>query len=107
MRGYLNAINSFGELFASGVPVISVSDVRIQPRGSAAYVTCTENLIVEDYTPANLPGSEYNQAYVQRFTDIKIMATNVFERKNGEWYIVHHTAMPVSLDDMFYPADGR
>lgn len=106
VTGYLNVINSFAELFGDGVPILSVTDVRVQPRGSAAYVTCVENLVTEDerkdIKPSSLPGSEFNQAFVQRFADVRILATNVFEKKNGEWYVVHHSAMPVSLEDMFY-----
>ncbi len=56
-----------------------ITDVAVHLYGHVAWVTCVENL-------SNAPGA----------TQIsRILATNVYERHDDDWYIVHHHASPV------------
>ena len=54
---------------------VGVQAVRIE--NASAWVCCTEKIstVAED-----------------RFDSVYVQTTNIFERKNGTWYVVHHHA---------------
>lgn len=54
---------------------VGIQSVRIE--NSSAWVCCTEKLstVAED-----------------RFDSVYVQTTNIFERRNGAWYVVHHHA---------------
>jgi ketosteroid isomerase-like protein len=56
-----------------------ITDVSVHLYGDVAWVTCIENL-------ANAPGSTHTS---------RILATNVYEQHDDDWFIVHHHASPV------------
>ena len=56
-----------------------ITDVAVHLYGQVAWVTCVENL-------SDAPGST-------RIS--RILATNVYEQHDDDWYIVHHHASPV------------
>ncbi|CAN8075315.1 unnamed protein product [Agarophyton chilense] len=81
--GFLEVMNSFGYIFSLGVPQIDVKDVCITMRGAVAYVTC----------------GEYSTDWEDdegRGCTVVMNAINIFTKKNGEWYICHHSALPVT-----------
>ncbi|KAI0564999.1 NTF2-like protein [Gracilaria domingensis] len=83
MTGYLNVLNSFGYIFSMGIPKIDVKNVCITMRGTVAYVTCEEHSTdweTEDGRPHT----------------VVMNAINMFTKRNGEWYICHHSALPVT-----------
>ena len=55
----------------------SLSDVDVHVTGDLAWVTCTENIL--------------SQARGQ-VAVTSLLATNVFERRGGEWLMTHHHA---------------
>ncbi len=58
----------------------TITDVRVEVRGHLAWVLCTENIL--------------SQAR-ENLSVTSILATNVFERRGGEWLLVHHHASHV------------
>lgn len=84
--GYINVINSFGYLFSVGTPSIQPSDVRIHMRGTIAYVTCNENSMDWEEGESETPQT------------VVMAATNIYMKKNGDWYLCHHSALPVLGD---------
>lgn len=56
-----------------------ITDVAVHPYDRVAWVTCVENLS---------DTSETMQLS-------RILATNIYERHDGEWRIVHHHASPI------------
>lgn len=65
--------NTFGMRF-------TLNDVRVQVSGSLAWVVLIENLESRDYD-----GPSRSQ----------ILTTNLFEKRDGQWFIVHHHASPI------------
>ena len=59
---------------------VGVQSVRLE--GSTAWVCCTEDI-------SSAAGSRTNSGSAQ--------ATNIFERRNGAWYVVHHHASPLLI----------
>ena len=57
----------------------TLSDVRIEVAGSLGWVVLIENL------ESGGPGGSRSQ----------ILTTNVFEKQNNEWFIVHHHGSPI------------
>ena len=57
---------------------VGVQSVRVE--NSTAWVCCTEKIssVAED-----------------RFDSVYVQATNIFERRDGIWYLVHHHASPL------------
>ncbi|PXF43787.1 hypothetical protein BWQ96_06408 [Gracilariopsis chorda] len=87
VSGYLEVINSFGYVFSAGIPQIDVKNVCITMRGSVAYVTCEEHST--DWEANNGKGE-----------NTIMNAINIFTKKNGQWYICHHSALPVTGRDI-------
>ena len=61
----------------SGEMRFSISNVEVQVDANLAWVTCTENIL----------SHARGQISVTR-----LLATNLFERRGGEWLMVHHHA---------------
>ena len=55
----------------------SIADVRPQVEGDLGWVTCTENILSDTRGQVAVTS---------------LLATNVFERRSGEWRMVHHHA---------------
>jgi ketosteroid isomerase-like protein len=55
----------------------SISDVDVHVNGDLAWVTCTENIL------SHARG---------QIAVTAILATNMFERRGGEWLMIHHHA---------------
>jgi ketosteroid isomerase-like protein len=58
----------------------TLTDVRVQIRGTMAWVILTENLLSQ---------------VQQDVTATSILATNIYEKTNGIWQMVHHHASHV------------
>jgi len=58
----------------------SIGDVDVHAEGDLAWVTCTEHLETHGYDGVSHGAVE---------------ATNVFERHEGRWYVVHHHGSPL------------
>ena len=65
--------NTFGMRF-------SLTNVQVEVSGSLAWVVLIENLDSRDYD-----GPSRSQ----------ILTTNLFEKRDGQWFIVHHHASPI------------
>lgn len=91
--GYAEVINSFGYLFALGVPSITVTNVRITMRGSAAWVTCEEHAqhYDKDGKKVEPTQEEVNSGAVSA----TMSAINIFVKRNGQWYLAHHSSQPL------------
>ena len=57
--------------------------------GDLGYVTCVENLVSEEGDSTDYLGA--------------VLATNLFERRRGEWRMIHHHASPFSSDEADLP----
>jgi ketosteroid isomerase-like protein len=57
-----------------------LSDVMIQVAGDVAWVLCMENIV-------NSPEGEGQES--------RVLATNLYERQQGQWLMIHHHGSPV------------
>jgi len=57
---------------------VGVQSIRVE--GGTAWVCCTEKI-------SSAGEGRFDSAYVQ--------ATNIFENRDGNWYLVHHHASPL------------
>lgn len=72
---------SWVNIFAGGQPLqIMPSQVVIHIEKDLAWVTCTENITAHDE-------GDWNYSVAQ--------ATNLFQRVNDEWKLIHHHASPM------------
>lgn len=91
--GYIDIINSFGALFSYGLPNITAKNIVITMRGSCAWVTCEEHCdVVEEEEKLDKDG---NKVVHSQIREIVMSATNIFVKRNGQWYLCHHTAQPI------------
>jgi ketosteroid isomerase-like protein len=76
------AVKASWELIFSNTKEIrfTLTDVRVQIRGTVAWVILTENLLSQ---------------VQQDVTATSILATNIYEKTNGAWQMVHHHASHV------------
>ena len=76
------AVKASWELIFSNTKEIrfTLTDVRVQIRGTVAWVILTENLLSQ---------------VQQDVTATSILATNIYEKTNGIWQMVHHHASHV------------
>ena len=65
--------NTFGMRF-------TLTDVRVEVSGSLAWV-----VLIEDLESRGYDGTSRSQ----------ILTTNLFEKRDGQWFIVHHHASPI------------
>lgn len=68
----------------------ALGDVRVRVVGALAYVTCIENLVTEE----GAGSGDYLGA---------VLATNVFEKRRGDWKLIHHHASPFAPDEIELP----
>lgn len=81
---------TYREIFRSTRSIrFSLGNVRVRVVGDLGYVTCIENLVSEERDSGDYLGA--------------VLATNVFERRNNEWRLVHHHASPFSVEELFIP----
>lgn len=59
---------------------IRLSDIVIQVAGDVAWVVCMEHLT------SGQAGEEHES---------RVLATNIFERQQGQWRMIHHHGSPV------------
>jgi ketosteroid isomerase-like protein len=64
----------------------TLTDVRVEVNGNLGWVVLIEGLESRGYD-----GTSRSQ----------ILTTNVFEKQNGEWFIVHHHASPILAPTSF------
>lgn len=62
----------------------SISDVHSRVDANLAWVTCTENILSETRGQIAVTA---------------LLATNVFERRGGDWLMVHHHASHILTSD--------
>lgn len=94
--GYLDILNSFGQLFSLGIPQISPVNVRIAMRGTVALATCEEQPLETHQFDEDKKAQikEWNPNFDDTPAQVVMLATNIFEKKNGQWYLVHHVSSP-------------
>lgn len=81
LRGWDAVMASWRRIFENTDEIRFVlTDVRVELRDSVAYVTLYENI-------SSRAGGEETGAIV--------VATNIFERRAGRWYLIHHHGSPV------------
>jgi len=68
---------------------VAVGIQLIRVENSLAWVCCTEKI---------------TSAAEGRFDSAHVQATNIFELRNGAWYVVHHHASPLPSP---WPEDGK
>jgi ketosteroid isomerase-like protein len=89
-HGWPAVRGSFEEIFANTKSIrFALGDVRSRVVGDIGYVCCVENLVSEEGESGDYLGA--------------VLATNVFERRRGEWRLVHHHASPFSSDEADLP----
>lgn len=99
--GFFNVISSFEQLFRAGISEVTPTNVRISLRGSVAFVTCDEYA-----TPAPSPDADerqdstavarkYNRSFSTEPARIRMSAVNIFEKRNGIYYLVYHSSTQV------------
>jgi ketosteroid isomerase-like protein len=78
LEGWEAVRQSWEAIFKDGREMrFSIAEVRPRVDGNLAWVTCTESILSE----------ARGQIAVT-----SLLATNVFERRGGEWLVVHHHA---------------
>jgi len=81
LAGWGPVMKSWEDIFASAFRVeITVTDETVRSTGDLAWVTCTEHLETHGYDGVSHGAVE---------------ATNIFERRDGKWYVVHHHGSPL------------
>ena len=58
-----------------------LTEIQIQVAGDLAWVICTENITA--------------QQSADEQQESRVLATNLFERMEGQWKIIHHHGSPV------------
>ncbi|MFI5304079.1 MAG: nuclear transport factor 2 family protein [Nitrospiria bacterium] len=62
----------------------SITDIRAHVEGSMGWVVCFENLESKDG---------------ERWVKSQVLATNIFEKKEDKWLIIHHHGSPIFQDN--------
>jgi len=79
--GYAAVIDSWRRIFENTFEFsVELTGVEISVTGDVAWVVCTENITSKTY---------------DGISRSRVEATNVFERHEGHWRIVHHHGSPV------------
>ena len=79
--GWDEVKGSWGEIFSSTEQMmVSISRILIHVTGDVAWVSCLENV---------------TSAYQNAFSSVLIEATNIFQRRQGRWLMVHHHTTPL------------
>ena len=78
LHGWDDVRRSWAAIFQSTTEMrFTITDVRVEIRGDLGWVHCTENIISETRGSLSITA---------------ILATNVFERHDVWWLLVHHHA---------------
>jgi uncharacterized protein (TIGR02246 family) len=86
LEGWSEIRRSWENIFANARPwSVASEQVRVQVVENVAWVTCTEVLVPF--------GSDSEDGAA------RMQATNIFERRNGEWRLVHHHASASASED--------
>lgn len=89
-RGWPAVRFTYEEIFQGTRSIrFALGDVRVRVVGDLGYVTCIENLVSDEGDHGDYLGA--------------VLATNIFERRQWEWRLVHHHASPFSVDEMTLP----
>ena len=85
-RGIGEVLETYDEVFKLMKFIrFALGDVHVRVVGDLAFVTCVENLVSEEEDAGDYLGA--------------VLATNLFERRKGEWRLVHHHASPFAADE--------
>ena len=83
LTGWNRVRESWEMIFESGQKLRATpSDVWVHMDGDFAWVTCTENITV------------FNES---SFDSRLATATNLFNLRDGRWFMVHHHASPIPI----------
>jgi len=89
-HGWPDVRKTFEDVFANTKSIrFALGDVRVRVAGDVAWVTCVENLVSEEGGSGDYLGA--------------VLATNLFERRHGEWRLVLHHTSPFSSEDAELP----
>ena len=89
-HGWPAVRESFEDIFGNTKSIrFALGDVRVRSVGDIAYVICIENLVSEETDTGDYLGA--------------VLATNIFERRRGEWRLIHHHASPFASDEADLP----
>jgi ketosteroid isomerase-like protein len=79
--GFAAVIDSWQRIFESTFEIsFDLTGIEIAVVGDLAWVVCTENITSKTYDGAS---------------HARVEATNIFERHEGRWWLVHHHGSPV------------
>ena len=85
LLGFGAVLKSWEDIFSGTFGVrIEIRDEVAEVRGDTAWVTCTE--VLETRLPDGVSHG-------------LVEATNVFERRDGRWWLVHHHGSPLARRD--------
>ena len=89
-HGWMEVLSSYAEIFENTQLIrFALGDVRVHVAGDLAIVSCIENLVSEEADSSDYMGA--------------VLATNIFERRRGEWRLLHHHASPFAPDNVELP----
>jgi ketosteroid isomerase-like protein len=89
-HGWPSVRETFEEIFSNTKSIrFALGDVRMHIVGDVAYIVCIENLVSEESDTGDYLGA--------------VLATNIFERRHGEWRLIHHHASPFASDEAELP----
>lgn len=89
-HGWAAVKETFEDIFSNTRSIrFALGDVRVRALGDLAYVACIENLVSEESDKGDYLGA--------------VLATNIFERRHGEWRMIHHHASPFASDEADLP----
>jgi ketosteroid isomerase-like protein len=81
LRGWRGVRRSWAVIFQNASEMrFTITDVVVEVRGDVAWVHCTENILSEAQGSLSITA---------------VLATNVFERRQRAWLMVHHHASHV------------
>lgn len=79
--GWDEVQGSWQEIFSStDQMMVSISRTLVHVAGDAAWVSCLENVTT---------------AFQNQFNSVLVEATNIFQRSQGRWLMVHHHTTPL------------
>ncbi|CAM9599229.1 unnamed protein product [Chrysoparadoxa australica] len=87
--GYRDVVANWKSLFGSSdtnfkASMISAKNIKVHVRGTTALVSCTEEVALKAQPSKTLQA---------------LTATNVYQKSDGQWWIVHHHASEASSSD--------
>jgi len=81
LRGWGPIMTSWERIFANTFGMrFTLSDVHVEVSGSLGWVVLIEDLEARGYDGVSRS---------------EILTTNLFEKRDGQWFIVHHHASPI------------